>query len=321
MRSWIGPAALVIAVEYAVAIGIGVAVGFHYSIPVASYALVGASVTVVSFAGLMVVRFVKALSLGDAPPDLSRFYSFASGVMLVTLQMAVLTWMKVMLPLASPFWADPLLARFDRAIFFGEPWRLSHSLLGDAKWIDAVYVTWAPVKMVVLVALLLMPESPRKARAMLSYFLVFACGVFGQYALSSAGPIFYERLGLGTDFTPLPVLPLVQAAADYLWQDYLAPGGRIGAGISAMPSMHVALALWAALVFRSYLPRFQVFAWVWFAGIFIGSIHLGWHYAVDGIVAIFLTVIVWCFLDRARGIEWPNKRIGTCELQPSPPLI
>jgi hypothetical protein len=60
-----------------------------------------------------------------------------------------------------------------------------------------------------------------------------------------------------------------------------------------MPSVHVAMTLWVALVVRTYFPPFQFFAWAYFAAILIGSVHLGWHYAVDGIASIAIAMTAW----------------------------
>ena len=60
-----------------------------------------------------------------------------------------------------------------------------------------------------------------------------------------------------------------------------------------MPSLHVAVALWLALVIRSYLPRLQFIGWAYFAVILVGSVYLGWHYALDGIVAVMITLACW----------------------------
>jgi membrane-associated phospholipid phosphatase len=60
-----------------------------------------------------------------------------------------------------------------------------------------------------------------------------------------------------------------------------------------MPSMHVAMAaLFAAAAFR--LGRI----WGWIATayavlVFVGSVHLGWHYAVDGLVGAAAALIIW----------------------------
>jgi hypothetical protein len=57
--------------------------------------------------------------------------------------------------------------------------------------------------------------------------------------------------------------------------------------------MHVAVTLWVAFVVRAYFPRFQLIGWTYFAAILIGSVHLGWHYALDGIAASAIAAAGW----------------------------
>jgi hypothetical protein len=208
--------------------------------------------------------------------------------------MAVLSWTKIMLPIASPFWADSLLANIDHSIFGTDPWRLAQAIFGWAvPGIDRAYVTWAPIKFAMLSILLVMPESIAKTRALLSYFLIFSCAVFGQYMFSSAGPVFYAQLGLGDRFGALPTEPWVLVAKTYLWNDYLRAGGDVGAGISAMPSLHVAIALWIAFVVQTFAPRVAVLGYIYFTLILVGSVLLGWHYAIDGVASIVIALIAW----------------------------
>lgn len=301
MKSWAIPAAIIVAVEYLFAFAIGMKVGFRYQIPVDAYAVIG-----IGIAGLGLFAFViwKALSYarqGEPQParrlvaELPRCMPFVIGTLLVAIEMGALTWTKIMLPIADPFWADPLLARFGQVLFFGiQPWKIAYALFGwAAPLIDAAYVTWVPVKFLTLAVLLALPESPRKTRALVAYFLIMACTAIGQYLLPSAGPIFYARLGFGDRFAGLPVEPWVKVTTSYLWDGYRRAGGEIGAGISAMPSLHVAIALWVALVMRSYTPRLAILGFVYFALILIGSVLLGWHYAADGIAAIAITLVAW----------------------------
>jgi membrane-associated phospholipid phosphatase len=66
-----------------------------------------------------------------------------------------------------------------------------------------------------------------------------------------------------------------------------------GFGISAMPSVHVAMATLFAI------GGFVVHRWLgWVMAayavlIWIGSVYLGWHYATDGIVGATMTIGLW----------------------------
>jgi membrane-associated phospholipid phosphatase len=78
-----------------------------------------------------------------------------------------------------------------------------------------------------------------------------------------------------------------------LWDSYIT--GRLdpGSGISAMPSLHVGGATLCALLgWRT--DRRLGWMFIVYAGIImIGSVHLGWHYAIDGYVAGLATVAIW----------------------------
>ncbi len=294
MRSWVLPATLVVATEYLVALLIGNWVGFRFSIPFMAYLI---SALVVAAGAICCLVLWQILRGGDDRTIRQALWGYSEtvfGIVLVGLQMAVLGWLKIMLPIAQPFWADPLLADLDAAIFGTDPWRLTYALLGWATpLIDEVYVTWAPVKFAALLGLLVAPASRLKNRCLLAYFMIVAAGALGQYSLSSAGPVFYPHLNLGERFSELPIPPLVEAARTFLWSDYLRAGGNIASGISAFPSLHVAIGLWVALVVRTYLPAEQVIGLLWLAFILIGSVHLGWHYALDSIAAVAVALLVW----------------------------
>lgn len=289
MRGWFLPAVVIVAVEYVVALSVGFTIGFHRSIAFSSYLISGLLVAAVS---VCVISAYRLATKSQRPA--SDLVEVVAVVVLVGLQMAVLGWLKVMLPHAQPFWADPMLAQMDAAMFGTDPWRITHFLFGWATpVIDRAYVTWAPLKFAVLLCVALAPPSILKARAILSYFLMVASSAVGQYSLSSAGPVFYERFGFGDRFADLPLEPWVNIASVYLWQGYQQPTAHMGAGISAMPSLHVAIALWIALVTRAYLPKFQALGWAYFALILVGSVHLGWHYAMDSIIAVGIGLAAW----------------------------
>ena len=69
-----------------------------------------------------------------------------------------------------------------------------------------------------------------------------------------------------------------------------------------MPSLHVAIAVLVALFVRESLPRLQWVAWTFAALTFVGSIHLGWHYASDGVISAIAVVVIW--LAVGRYVSW-----------------
>src|SRR3546814_20498821 len=73
-----------------------------------------------------------------------------------------------------------------------------------------------------------------------------------------------------------------------------------------MPSVHNGLAaLFAIAAFRLWRPLGWVVA-AYAALLWVGSIHLGWHYAIDGMVSIALTFALWQVTGRiADRLERP----------------
>ena len=229
-------------------------------------------------------------------------------VLIMMIFMYVFANIKAAIPILNPLAWDTYFAQLDSTLHFGtQPWVWLQPLLGYAPvtflmninynfWFLATWLMW------VHFAFADRPSELR-TRFFLSFFAmwVFIGGVLAIW-FSSAGPCFYGRLGLTPDpyadlMTYLrgvnEVLPIwAIPVQDELWQGYV-DNSVIVRGISAMPSMHNGSALLYALA------GYQVSR---FAGrllsahailIFIGSIHLGWHYAVDSYLAWALTLVIW----------------------------
>lgn len=76
---------------------------------------------------------------------------------------------------------------------------------------------------------------------------------------------------------------------------------------------NAAIGLWISLVLRSYFREWQLLGWIWFATIFIGSVDLGWHYALDSVVA--MTIALLAFLMAGKLINRP-KHVPELVAQP-----
>ena len=72
----------------------------------------------------------------------------------------------------------------------------------------------------------------------------------------------------------------------------------LGAGIAAMPSMHVAGALLFALAGWRESRALGLLLTGYAVLILVGSVHLAWHYAVDGYVAALVTAFLWWAVGR-----------------------
>ena len=84
---------------------------------------------------------------------------------------------------------------------------------------------------------------------------------------------------------------------------YQAGDFGFGHGISAAPSMHVASTWMIARMAQCYGLGAAIAGWSFFGIIFVGSIYLGWHYAIDGyisIISIVLRRLAGWWLNRPR---------------------
>ncbi|HEX6218397.1 MAG TPA: phosphatase PAP2 family protein [Sphingomicrobium sp.] len=207
-------------------------------------------------------------------------------------------WAKSMMPLIVDFWADPPLADLDAFIFGRDPWPLFR-----AGWLMPVYgylyLLWFPITFMTLG---FVAFSRRDHRGVVTAFLATLVlgGTIGQYLLPSAGPIFFERIGLGPRFAELVATNhfSFNRVSDYLWLHYSARDAAIGTGISAMPSVHVALAVWTACAaWRLWRPLALPMA-LYALGIWAASIASGWHYFTDGLAGGIIALA--CFHVAAR---------------------
>jgi hypothetical protein len=245
--------------------------------------------------------------------------TYLIGFQLVALQMGALTWLKQMLPALIPYWADHALASLDRLILGTDAWRLVPAWL--TRPFDIVYITWVLAHTIALISILCLRPSRAKTQAMLAYFLtVGMMGVCGQYLLSSAGPVFYDRIVGGDTFGGLIARIHAHAeftgmAEDFLWTSYSGHTGQIGNGISAMPSIHVATTTWIALTLSSLWRRLRVSAWGYWLAIFVGSFALGWHYFLDSAVGAIGALGCWALAARLLARE-TRKKLETTPLAP-----
>ncbi|PBB39557.1 phosphatase PAP2 family protein [Mesorhizobium sp. WSM3868] len=208
----------------------------------------------------------------------------------------------------QPFYADAPLTAIDRVIHGGiDAWRFFHPLLGFGPVtfsLNLLYNLWFAEVFIVLFCVVFSTWNERlRSQFLVAFVLTWVLlGNILAAAFASVGPAFVMPFyGDGT-FSPLmdylkatdityPVLAL--DTQSYLLTNAGLDGPRLGSGISAFPSVHVATATLNAI----YLWRFgRVLRWgsiAFLIAIQLGSVHLGWHYAVDGYVSILATSAIW----------------------------
>ena len=135
--------------------------------------------------------------------------------------------------------------------------------------------------------------------------------------LASGGPIFFAMFEPAQAERFAEIDAYLRVAADQMLvtsvsaQDWLRESAatkaiEFGTGISAMPSVHVGIAFLQVLLALQIGHRLAIVAAAYFVAILVGSVHLGWHYAIDGYVGILLAWASWALAGR-----WTRFRSDT----------
>jgi hypothetical protein len=244
-------------------------------------------------------------------------------ILLVPLLMGAFGTLKQLIPLYNPFSWDDTFANVGSYMFFGTtPWRVTHFLFGSpvvTLALDRLYAAWVPILFLITPTVAIAAPPLLRARFFLSFSLGFILiGVIGAYYFSSAGPCFAAHLHTASAARYDELMQRLHAIndsgyrlsavyfQDHLWRAYQNGEYGFGNGISAMPSMHNAVALLYALSVGGLGWRVRTAAGTFAVLIFIGSVHLGWHYTSDGVVAWAAMFGIWRLTGwylRASGYE------------------
>lgn len=215
---------------------------------------------------------------------------------------------KTTIPEFVPFYFDGTAMAIDRALFFGrDGWQVLAPLYefkGIIRLIDILYsVIWA----VILggswfyCCTSKAMDGVRRYQFCLALIILFVIGGnFLATVFSSVGPVYYAHFFGGQDYAGLtdelarigsnvPLMAVeVQERLLALSQDSVNPIN----GISAVPSMHVGTTVLMLILFWQ-APLARMVTLVFTGFIFIGSIILGWHYAIDGLAAVPIAILCW----------------------------
>lgn len=238
---------------------------------------------------------------------------FATGLILLGAMMifqGAFTSIKTALPIWNGgFPHDVTQADLDRALHLGvDPWRYLYDACAQP-WIRAA-VEWNYNQgwFIVCYAMLFFiavsaSTSAVRTRYLITYMLGWVlvgnllAGVF-----LSAGPAFYGHL-TGDAGRFGEQLAFLAASGDgahsavkvqnYLWHFYSSGQSGLGSGISAFPSMHVGLVTLNALFIAEFSRRWGILAFAYVLLVLASSVYLAWHYAIDGYVAISVTIALF----------------------------
>ena len=226
-------------------------------------------------------------------------------VLISPIFLAAFTAAKSAIPMLVGFRYDHLLANLDAAVFLTDPWRITHRFIGPVgtEVIQFFYVAiWVSALALSQAAIPIFASRKRVGIFFTAMLLTwFMAGFLIAYALPAAGPVFVNLSdpSLVSRFSPLtadlgrllpPGSPFLHGPV-YLEEGIKSGTAYSGGGISAMPSMHIAVVTIYVLAARRtfWFAPACLFALI----IFIGSIHSGYHYAMDAAVAVPVAVLCW----------------------------
>lgn len=243
---------------------------------------------------------------------------------------SVFTSIKNILPIFSPAWKDIEIANFSQLLHFGHaPWKVLHVIMGYPIVTRCIEFLYLPVWLMLLVGLPILLAARRdlarlRVRYVLTMFLCFI--VLGNMVAAlgmSGGPAFYAQI-TGDQVRYEELIDYLAFSSGlpfsawdvqrYLWACFEADRPQLGSGISAFPSLHVSMATLFALAGRHLSLWLGRVLMLYCVAIFFGSIHLGWHYAVDGYASVLGTVSLWLLAGRIVRRLHPFKAAPAEEL-------
>jgi len=231
---------------------------------------------------------------------------------------AMFSTMKWAIPQFQKFHWDPEFSSLDAAIFGGDAWRVLQPFVGFPiiTWLlNWNYHLWMGAMFGVTIFAVGMVDKPQlRLQYLFSYILCWSIlGTLGAILLSSVGPCFYEAFYANDRFValtsylqsvdrqyPLPVLEVQKM----LLEAQTSSHDQVGRGISAMPSMHVSIACLFVLFGWSISRAWGIISTIFLILIIIGSIHLGYHYAVDSLVSLLATPVIWWAAGKVARSGW-----------------
>lgn len=216
--------------------------------------------------------------------------------------------MKSAIPLFNEYSWDEAFIAWDRALFFGhDAWEVLQPVLGYplvTAFLALLYQLWFLLLYpgVMFFAFARIDPAVRR-QFFLSYVLSWTL-IGGALAtmFASVGPCFVGPMLGDTTFdaqmaylyaaneeVPIMVLPVQEMLLEW----YGKAENGLGSGITAMPSMHVAIAFLFWIAMRRVSRRWGAFFAVFFAITWVSSVHLAYHYAVDGLVSVIAVATIW----------------------------
>lgn len=292
-------------------------------------------VTAIYTAFLYLLRgSLRLLHISGVPnivvPKAAGFWDVVLPLVLLYGIIALFGAFKSLIPFVNPYSWDPSFIEWERFLHGGI---LPHDVLVPlvypdyAKTVDWIYSSWFFVIYIYLIWQICRPvESPGRMRFLLSFALCWLIiGNVLPLMLSSVGPVYYHVFYDGPDpyqefLRQMELASQQQKLFFITFQELLLKQHQTGGmveynGPAAGTSVHIAMV--ALMLFHSlaYARKLWPFAAIYLLAIFICSMLVGFHYALDGYIGILAMWVIWwgCGLNKESAAlpeeEWQEEFI------------
>lgn len=257
------------------------------------------------------IHIVLSEALGPLTPAVAKAMLFSSSIIVLSFSSYIATEayfaVKPAIPLINSHDYDQTIGKLQRELFYGispSLWIIHQESRSELQMFDLAYNMFMPFLAASLMIAVYVKGLKGGVQLSIAQFIgLFVCLIVALI-FPTRGPIFQHP----ATFFPRLAHTMSGHLAEYLLvsaRTYVQDPSRVPllAGIAAMPSYHVFS--WACgLMYWRHLPR-----WAFAIGIlacaldWLSTVALGWHYALDGAVALLLVYPAWktseCFMRLA----------------------
>lgn len=247
----------------------------------------------------------------------TRIYEVIRSLLACKICMTVYCHFKQEIPLLNSTTWDRQLEHIDRIVHFGcSPSELCLTV-GSIDWlartIDWLYAVWYLLTPVVLVYFLIHPIRGTRWHFFTCFILLWIIGGSLAICFPSLGPTYVNP----TQYTGLNA-PTAHSLQHELWihyQELLTNPAQYNVvnfeGIAAFPSLHVGIVVLYTIALRHSKPVFWMLA-LYSVIVQVGSVFLGWHYAVDGYFAAILAIAIYALTRPLFRFPTISDQSSTC---------
>ncbi|MEW7008932.1 phosphatase PAP2 family protein [Lentilitoribacter sp. EG35] len=251
--------------------------------------------------------------------NIANFFVGVVLMILLCMFMGMYTAIKTSFADLQGFQHDIWQADLDKLLFFGsDPWRIMfdsiHSIALQ-KFVEINYNMYWHIQVFAIIALAAYADSRSEMKVRYLSSIVWVWVIVGTIFAGlfiSAGPAFYglvtgDEMRFGEQLAILAQHEQSSAIRyqAYLWSAYASTTPSLGTGISAFPSMHVSLVCMNVFFAFEINRKLGFIALIYALFVWVSSVYLAWHYAIDGLAGALLVAVIYYstrrFMKKASG--------------------